>query len=160
MKYRVAESASIICFCLCFAVSCQRDPQPTPSTPPPPALAKGLQLLPIDEASKDSSFLKFREELLQAVERRDATYVLGILDPHIKNNFGGDGGIDEFRETWKPEQADSELWKELRFVLTHEQAVNVVGVIHRRNFPALEGFRNRFQAFLTQGFVGRVLENQ
>jgi hypothetical protein len=63
--------------------------------------------------------VKFRNELLQAVDRHDSAWVLRILDPHIKNSFGGDGGIEEFKEMWKPERADSELWKELKAVLTH-----------------------------------------
>ena len=92
---------------------------PPVATPAPPIAAPARRLEPLDEASKDPSFVKFRQELLEAVERRDARYVLGILDPTIHNSFGGDGGIEEFKTRWKPERSDSKLWDELRKVLTH-----------------------------------------
>jgi hypothetical protein len=107
--------------------SCGGDTQP-PTVPPPavappevtpPPVSKGQRLPPIDEASKDPSLVKFRDELLQAVTRRDVTPVLAILDPSIRNSFGGDGGIQEFKTMWKPESADSELWDVLRFILMH-----------------------------------------
>jgi hypothetical protein len=63
--------------------------------------------------------VKFRDDLLLAVTRRDVAGVLTILDPAIRNGFGGDDGIQEFKEMWKPESADSELWDVLRFILTH-----------------------------------------
>ena len=113
MGYRLSIAGIV---CTLFLVSCS---QPDTKPAPPLAVAGGRRLPPIDEASNDPSFLKFRTDLLSAVDRRDTAYVLGILDPAIKNNFGGDGGIKEFQEMWKPDQADSELWKVLQFILTH-----------------------------------------
>ncbi len=43
----------------------------------------------------------FRENLIEAVRRRDVKYVVGILDPAIVNSFGGSGGIEEFTKMWK-----------------------------------------------------------
>lgn len=93
--------------------------RPSGAMPAPPTAAPARKLEPLDEASKDPSFLKFRQQLLEAVERRDARYVVSILDPKIHNSFGGDGGIEEFKAMWKPERRDSKLWDELRKVLTH-----------------------------------------
>lgn len=99
--------------------SCQRASEAPPPASPDLPLAGGRRLDPIDEAALDPSFLKFREDLLRAVDRRDAPYVISVLDPSIKNSFGGNDGIADFREMWKPEKADSELWDVLRGVLTH-----------------------------------------
>jgi hypothetical protein len=99
--------------------SCQRATEaPSPATPDLP-VAEGRRLDPVDEAPLDPSFLKFREDLLRAVDRRDAAYVVSVLDPSIKNSFGGNDGIAEFRQMWKPEKPDSEVWETLRSVLTH-----------------------------------------
>ena len=61
------------------------------------------------------------------MNRRDVPHVLGILDRSIKNNFGGDGGIEEFKEVWKLQSSDSELWEVLRFILTHGGAFSKDG---------------------------------
>jgi hypothetical protein len=80
--------------------------------------AQVAKLYPIDEASKEPTFFTFRARLMQAVQRRDATYLLSILSPKIQNSFGGDGGIEEFKTTWKPERPQSEVWTELAIVLS------------------------------------------
>jgi len=80
---------------------------------------KERQVLPVDEGKTDASFKAFREKLIVAVRKHDVKYVLGILDPDIKNSFGGDGGIKEFKETWKINSPKSELWDELLIVLTN-----------------------------------------
>src|SRR6476620_2329216 len=64
--------------------SCQRATEaPSPATPDLP-VAEGRRLDPVDEAPLDPSFLKVREDLLRAVDRRDAAYVVSVLDPSIK----------------------------------------------------------------------------
>jgi hypothetical protein len=84
-----------------------------------PNVAGQIQkLYPVDEAAKDPSFFTFRARLMQAVQRRDATFLLSILSPKIENSFGGDGGIEEFKTTWKPERAQSEVWIELAKALS------------------------------------------
>jgi hypothetical protein len=39
------------------------------------------------------------------------------VHPQIRNSFGDDGGIKEFRKKWKPESPDSELWDTLVEIL-------------------------------------------
>ena len=75
------------------------------------------KLLPVDEAAKDPSFFLFRARLLEAVAAHDAGFVLSILTPDILNNFGGNGGIAEFKEQWKLDGKDSGLWTTLAHVL-------------------------------------------
>ena len=67
---------------------------------------------PVDEAAKDASFLAFRTKLIAAVERRDVNYILSIIDPKIKNGFGGEDGIANFKRDWKITSKKSEFWKE------------------------------------------------
>jgi len=79
--------------------------------------AQGRKLMPVDEASRDKTFLAFRDRLLEAAKKRDSKFVMGVVHPRIRNSFGAGGGIKEFREKWKPERSDSELWGTLAEVL-------------------------------------------
>ena len=83
------------------------------------APAQERYVKPVDEAKKDASFLAFRTELIEAVKKRDAKYVLSILDQNIMNNYGGGSGVEEFKETWKISSLQSRLWSELLIVLTN-----------------------------------------
>jgi len=74
---------------------------------------------PVDEGTKDKSFSTFRAKLIEAVKKRDKKYLLSVLDPNIKNNFGGDGGIEDFEEMWEIDSSKSKLWDELRVVLSN-----------------------------------------
>lgn len=77
-----------------------------------------IKLYPVDEASQDRSFELFRKALLKAAREHNVDYVLNILDPHILNSLGGIGGVDEFKEQWRLDQPDTELWKELITILS------------------------------------------
>jgi hypothetical protein len=76
------------------------------------------KLMPVDEATKDPSFFVFRARLLEVIARHDGDALLKTLDPNIQTSFGGNGGIQEFKEMWKPETPDSELWTALAGVLS------------------------------------------
>ena len=82
-----------------------------------PIFAKEAKLHPYDDASRDPSFFIFRARLLEAMQQRDAAFVVSILSPNIKNSFGGNDGISEFRQYWKPERPDSKFWKTMIRVL-------------------------------------------
>ena len=86
------------------------------------------KLYPVDEAAKDPTFFTFRARLMQAVQRRDAAYLLSIVSPKIEVSFGGDSGIEEFKTTWKPERAQSEVWLELATVLSLGGAFDKDGI--------------------------------
>jgi hypothetical protein len=72
---------------------------------------------PVDEASKDATFLAFRNRLIAAVDKKDARYIYSIIDPRIQLSFGGDTGLATFKRVWKPERADSDFWKEFGLVI-------------------------------------------
>lgn len=74
---------------------------------------------PVDEAEKDVSFFIFRAKLIEAVKKRDAKFVLSIVDRNIMNNFGGGGGIAEFKKYWKINSPNSEFWAEFLPVISN-----------------------------------------
>lgn len=80
--------------------------------------AQNVKLFPVDEASRDPSFKRFRDKLIVAVKKRDKWFLLSILHPKILNSFGGDGGVREFVDVWKLNAPDSALWSELLTVLS------------------------------------------
>ncbi len=78
--------------------------------------AQDARLLPVDEAAGDLSWLRFKNSLLDSLVRRDQKFVLGIVDPRIRN-FSPKDGITEFRKLWEPQSAGSPLWVELPKIL-------------------------------------------
>lgn len=74
------------------------------------AFAQVGKVYPVDESGKDRSFASFRTRLIDALKRRDRDYLMKIVHPKVKNNFGGDGGRAEFVAQWHPENRKSEVW--------------------------------------------------
>lgn len=107
---------------------------------------------PVDEATKDKSFSAFRAKLIEAVKKRDKKYLLSVLDANIKNSFGGDGGIEEFKEMWEIDSSKSKLWDELRVVLS-----NGGTFLDKKTFAApysFNGFPEDLDAFEHQVIFG------
>lgn len=79
------------------------------------------KLYPVDEAPKDTSFFLFREDLIDAVHKKDIFFVTQMLDPNIKASFGDPEGIATFVAIWgleTPEKTqESQLWEVLDKVL-------------------------------------------
>ncbi|MFZ0061958.1 MAG: SH3 domain-containing protein [Pyrinomonadaceae bacterium] len=84
----------------------------------PGTRAQEVKLYPVDEATHDPSFKRFRDKLIVAVKKRDRKFLLNILHPEIINSFGGDGRIPEFVTMWKLNSPDSKVWAELLTVLS------------------------------------------
>jgi len=73
---------------------------------------------PIDECAADPSFAAFRDELNNAVARRDRDFILSAIADDIVTSFGGDGGRAEFVDTWALDApAESLIWAELSALL-------------------------------------------
>jgi hypothetical protein len=80
--------------------------------------AQGVRTLkPVDEAPLDPEFLAFRTRLQAAVSNHDAVALMDVVHAEIKNGFGGDDGINAFKQMWRPEDPKSELWIQLGTVL-------------------------------------------
>lgn len=74
---------------------------------------------PVDEGPRDPEFAALRDGLLRIVALRDTTALLALLVPDVKNSFGGDDGIQGFRDHWRLGEPDTELWTVLGDVLRH-----------------------------------------
>jgi hypothetical protein len=85
-----------------------------------PAQARERFVKPVDEAKKDPTFFAFREKLIAAVKKKDAKYLLSIVDEKIKNGFGGEDGINEFKSRWDFGGPDNDdFWREFLPVITN-----------------------------------------
>jgi hypothetical protein len=71
-------------------------PTPTPTATCTPASDR---LCPVDEAASDPSFAAYRQQLRDAVDRRDEAKLLELLDPKIRTSFGDAGGIADFKKS-------------------------------------------------------------
>ena len=78
--------------------------------------AQDLKLPPVDEGAGDAGWQRFKARLLDALARRDAQFILGIVDPKLRNTSGSEGA-GEFNKLWEPRSATSPLWVELPKVL-------------------------------------------
>lgn len=107
--------------------------------------AQVAKLYPTDEAAKDPSFFVFRARLLKALQKKDSAFLLGIVDPKIANNFGGDDGLANFKRIWHPERPTSLVWTEL---LTALALGGKFGDDKSFSAPYLfNGFPEQFDAF-------------
>jgi hypothetical protein len=76
------------------------------------AAAQEVKLFPADEGASDPSWTRFKARLLDALEKRDQKFVLGIVDGRVRN-ISDRNGAAEFRKLWEPQSAASPLWTEL-----------------------------------------------
>lgn len=68
-------------------------------------------LLPVDESNIDESFKVFKEELKLAIENKNLNFVLKSLDKEVFNSFGGNEGIEGFKEYWQINNNETDLWE-------------------------------------------------
>jgi len=78
-----------------------------------PSRSQERKLEPVDEATRDLSWAKFKNVLLDAVMKRDRKFVLSILDRNVRVGVDGVRGIPEFSKQWHLDAEDSRLWREL-----------------------------------------------
>lgn len=120
---------------LVFALACGKaEEQPaatadavSKTSPTLPAVdSTAPKLLPVDEA--DASFRAFRDSLIDALARKDTTFLYGVLAPEIKNSFGGDDSIAGFKRMWRMnEPQPSEVWTVLTRILR-------MGAVHQGDY--------------------------
>jgi hypothetical protein len=75
------------------------------------------KLPPVDEAAGDASWLRFKRQLVAAVEKRDKQFLLSILDRNVRNQDERARGVATFRKQWELDTTDSPLWRELASAL-------------------------------------------
>jgi hypothetical protein len=65
---------------------------------------------PRNELHKDSSLTAFVCKLQYAIFKKDKDFLLSVVDKNVKNSFGGDDGIEEFKEMWDIDNPNSAVW--------------------------------------------------
>ena len=73
----------------------------------------------VDEGPSDKSFLEFRTKYIAALQRKDGAFILSVTDPKVINGYGGDDGIENFQNSWKINNPQSDFWDEMLKVMTN-----------------------------------------
>lgn len=91
---------------------------PSPARPPSPGRTGGAaRLLPVDEADEAPDFHAYRRRLIEAVSARDTSALYAMMSEDVHVSFGGNRGRADFREMWRPERENSQVWRILGRVL-------------------------------------------
>ena len=109
---------------------------------PPSSAGQIASLPPVEEAARDSTLLRFRADLLGALQQRDTAFIVSIVAPNVANGFGGDVGLKDFRYFWfgggernrKIEQLVEAL--QLGGVLVDDSTYAVPYYAYGRRFPS------------------------
>lgn len=117
------------------------------STPTPQLLYPRVGIKPVDQSGSNPDFKAFRDQLLQALDRKDVDFLTRHLDERLKYSFGAEeAGVKGFIAEWKLEQnpEQSELWSKLREVILlggkFDTDGNYVTPYTFTNFPESEAF--------------------
>lgn len=73
----------------------------------------------VDDGAKNPSFVKFRNQLLDAVKRRDKQFIEQIAAEDIKTGLGAGAGKLALNEQWSNLSPQSLFWPRLERVLAH-----------------------------------------
>jgi hypothetical protein len=77
-------------------------------------------LRPSDEGAQRADFAAFRSELQRAVMRRDEDAIERAVDPGIRVDFGGNGGVVDFRNAhFSVAEERERFWRDFGWVLAH-----------------------------------------
>jgi hypothetical protein len=83
-----------------------------------PVVGFAEKLMPVDESASDPTFVEFKTRLLGAIQRKDITTLVSILDPEVRVKSDGESGVEAFRRYWQLDKlAPSRVWDELGTVL-------------------------------------------
>lgn len=72
---------------------------------------------PPNDMAKDKSLVAFVNQLKTAVKKKDKAFLLSVLDKDIRNGFGGNDGIEEFKKQWNWSKDTLTVWHRLQQVL-------------------------------------------
>ncbi len=81
-------------------------------------IAQERKFPPPSESIQDSSLKMFLVQFKSAVQKKDTAFIYAMLSSNIKNDFGGSGGIKEFKKIWKLEKSNSSFWYYMNRVLS------------------------------------------
>jgi len=81
-------------------------------------IAQDRKFPPPNESIKDHSLKTFLTNLKRAVQEKDTAFIYAALSTNIKNNFGNNGGINEFKKKWGLEKSNTTFWYYIGRVLS------------------------------------------
>ena len=81
------------------------------------AFGQSRTLPPKDESGRDAKFAAFFARFREIVRKKDHAALLHVVDPNIKNSFGGDDGIANFNRIWEMDRDDSPVFGTLARLL-------------------------------------------
>ncbi|HPH98792.1 MAG TPA: hypothetical protein PK772_00535 [Chitinophagaceae bacterium] len=93
-------------------------------------IAQDRKFPPPNEAIKDELLKTFLIQLKEAVQKKDTAFIYTSLSQNIKNSFGGNDGIKEFKEIWKLKKPNSTFWYYMN------RALSMPGCIQNNNTEA------------------------
>jgi hypothetical protein len=73
---------------------------------------------PFTNYERDTSVIKFISDLKVVISQKDGKRLLSIVDSDVKISFGGSHGLNDFKEIWKPQNQNSEIWPLLNKLVT------------------------------------------
>ncbi|PTB97029.1 hypothetical protein C9994_04690 [Marivirga lumbricoides] len=79
-------------------------------------LAQG-KLTPYDNVSLPAGLEEFIVNLENAVDQKDKKFIINHMSANMMNSFGGDGGINEFKEYWNWDSDSTEFWNLMKHIL-------------------------------------------
>ncbi len=77
----------------------------------------GHKLYPLDQSHLDPSFAEFKAQLLEAIQKRNLEFLRGAMADHVSLAPGGSVTRERALAAFDAEDAEVDLWRELRDVL-------------------------------------------
>ena len=97
------------------------------------------KLYPVDESHLEPSFAEFKDQLMEAIKRRDREFLRGALADEVSLSPTGFSTRERALAAFDNEDAEVDLWRELRDVLllgATRLTINYPGVPKRDRFCA------------------------
>lgn len=82
-----------------------------------PLLAQ-QKLIPSEANIEDATLREFLANLATAVDEKNKEFIISNLSQQMKNSFGGDGGIEEFKQYWSWDSDPSGFWSLMEKLLS------------------------------------------
>lgn len=79
--------------------------------------AQNPKFPPQDETYLDTDLSAFVKKLLEAIDKRDKHFLYDALDFHVVSSLDSEGGLEDFRRYWSPEQDSSHMWPMMKRVI-------------------------------------------
>ena len=76
----------------------------------PFAKSQNPTFTPRDEAYLDASLNIFVRQLLEAIDKRDQSFLYSVIDIDVSGERGVADGLDEFKQEWNADKDSSMMW--------------------------------------------------